>query len=104
MEEYKKTRKGAELTFGIDEDVTKVSDGIPPEHVLKKDIFCHEYSLVITSPLLCTHIPSSPSVGCDNLNCLFSLSEALLPLSLSLDILPRFLDAMQLVKALLRLY
>ena len=104
MEEYKKTRKGAELTFGIDEDVTKVSDGIPPEHVLKKDIFCHEYSLVITSPLLCTHIPSSPSVDCDNLNCLFSLSEALLPLSLSLDILPRFLDAMQLVKALLRLY
>jgi len=104
MEEYKKTRKGAELTFGIDEDVTKVSDGIPPEHVLNKDIFCHEYSLVITSPLLCTHIPSSPSVACDNLNGLFSLPEALLPLSLSLDILPRFLDAMQLVKALLRLY
>ena len=66
MEEYKKTRKGAELTFGMDEDVTKVSDGITSEHVLKKDGFCHEYSLVITSPLLCTHIPSSPSVGCDN--------------------------------------
>ena len=48
MEEYKKTRKGAELTFGIDEDVTKVSDGITSEHVLKKDVFCHEYSLVIT--------------------------------------------------------
>jgi hypothetical protein len=66
MEEYKKTRQGAELTFGMDEDVTKVSDGITSEHLLKKDGFCHEYSLVITSPLLCTHIPSSPSVGCDN--------------------------------------
>jgi hypothetical protein len=66
MEEYKKTRKGAELTFGMDEDVTKVSDGITSEKVLKKDGFCHEYGLVITSPLFCTHIPSSHCVGCDN--------------------------------------
>ena len=26
MEEYKKTRSGTELSFGMDEDVTKVSD------------------------------------------------------------------------------
>jgi len=28
MEEYKKTRSGTELSFGMDEDVTKVSQGL----------------------------------------------------------------------------
>ena len=58
MEEYKKTRSGTELSFGMDEDVTKVSDSITLEHVLKKETFGHLDSLVITSPLLCKHNPS----------------------------------------------
>ena len=61
MEEYKKTRNATELSFGMDEDVTKVGDWITLEHVLKKETLCHQDSLVIKSPLeplLCTHVPS----------------------------------------------
>ena len=97
MEEYKKTRKGAELTFGIDEDVTKVSDGITLEHVLKKDSLCHH----ITTALHAQSIFTQLVVTILTASFLF---QRLSCLSLSLDILPRFLDAMQLVKALLRLY
>jgi hypothetical protein len=50
MEEYKKTRNATELSFGMDEDVTKVGDWITLEHVLKKETLCHQDSLIIKSP------------------------------------------------------